>query len=514
MRAMALLLVVVGLAAAACGTKARKIPCADDGACPLGTICAVVGPESLCVDRAPETVSGAEADASQADANGARDAARADVRDAGLEAGAVDLGRPPECDEATTCAVPARPHCAVDLRKCVECTTADHCPDDKPYCNASGACVGCTEAAMGCVHAKNGDKRPHCEMTSGRCQACVAHDHCGAGQVCKDKGGAKDCGACTVDADCVGSWGAEPMAGVCLEGACPLRKDVVYVAGRVGCPDGAGMGAGIGSYDNPFCDLGYAMTIAMGKAPRIVVLKAGRSVAGFTFTGGADRVTLVGEKGAQIGPAPGIGISVKAGSLHVRGIKVVGAGNANDHGVYAEGSSMLKLDRCVVEGNNGGIYVNGASFEITNTVIAGNRAATATILIPMTGMVSVPFAGAFLLPRAGEAAKRFEWNTVVNNAGIGVRCASALPVKALLLDGNRATPGAPAQNLELCADEGSSMDAPLFSEAEPYHLSSRSPCRNPAGAGATGPSHDLDGDLRPQEGALDCGADEYVPGTP
>ena len=42
------------------------------------------------------------------------------------------------------------------------------------------------------------------------------------------------------------------------------------------------------------------------------------------------------------------------------------------------------------------------------------------------------------------------------------------------------------------------------------HLAAASPCRN-AGTATAAPATDRDGDSRPQEGAFDIGADEFVP---
>lgn len=141
--------------------------------------------------------------------------------------------------------------------------------------------------------------------------------------------------------------------------------------------------------------------------------------------------------------------------------------------------------------------IDGASFDIRNTVIANNIAAA-------TGPVI--WGGVYLRATAGDHLATFQYNTVYLNKALGLACvpgSSAItPVGSIFYNVSVDVAGC-------AAAQASSFDEPRFDPARAYHLTPSSPCVDKGGTG--GPGDDLDGDVRPQGDANDCGADEYTP---
>jgi hypothetical protein len=161
-------------------------------------------------------------------------------------------------------------------------------------------------------------------------------------------------------------------------------------------------------------------------------------------------------------------------------------------GIEANTGAELHMDRCVVENNwLGGVLVNGAGFDIVNTVVAGNRS---TSTAGCGG-----WAGLCLNNPTGVS--RFQNNTVVSNTGTGIACSGSSSVAGSIIHGN-------APDVAVCALTPCCSADPLLTTT--YRLMAGSPCIDqlePSMSTAT----DIDGQSRPAGARSDCGADEYVP---
>jgi hypothetical protein len=95
-------------------------------------------------------------------------------------------------------------------------------------------------------------------------------------------------------------------------------------------------------------------------------------------------------------------------------------------GVQADAGSTIRLDRVVVTGNKGGVYLNGAAFEIQNTTVINNEFVD-------DGAI---WAGIYAKnpPAAGPAKLRFV--TVQNNKATGIVCSGPIEGDGVLSSGN------------------------------------------------------------------------------
>jgi hypothetical protein len=427
---------------------------------------------------------------------------------------ATDTGRCVECTATEGCAsTPASPVCVAN--KCVPCTQqAGACQAryvDMPVCNPAGQCVGCVEsvrdclvpnkpicgAASACVACPDdaacttkNPALPACD--SGACVECTDDKHCASPTrpICDTQ--LKKCVPCTADAQCVKKQGtANP--GVCLahqDGRCAVDGETIYVQNGPGCSMSAGAG---GTATAPFCFSQDGLNAVLA-TKRVVVLRGPDALTPFTAAPVGGEVTVVGQTNATIAPGAFVGIKLTAGDLYVRGVTVNGS---TQTGVTVE-NATLRMNRCSITGNRGGLQVMNGGFDVSNTVIAANKGA----LVPGT---AVTYGGDNLKSAVGRPLF-FRNNTIVDNEAIGLVCSESYPIKGLLVTNNA------VEQILGCTPTASSKVGgnPAFNPARPYHLQASSPCVN-AGEATDFPADDLDGEPRPQMSASDCGADEFKP---
>ena len=380
--------------------------------------------------------------------------------------------------------------CAIDAGRCVECTETDGCLDTP----ASPICLQnkCSPCPNDDACAGKYPTLPACDKAGGACVECTADNHCHSPTkpICDVQ--AKKCVACTADSQCATRAGPD-NAGICLfhqDGRCATEAEVIHVQNAPGCSMTSGMG---GTAAMPFC-LTQDGINAVTPTKRVVILRGPDALTPWsaTFTGSA--VSVIGQASAIIAPGAFVGIRLGGGELYLRGVTVAGSTQA---GIIVENGATLRMDRCLVTGNRGGLLVLSSGFDIANTVIAANKGA----LVPGT---TTSYGGVYL-KSAFNKPTVFRNDTVVDNEVIGLLCAEPYPVKSLLLSNN-----AVDQVVGCTATTSIVGMPPRFDALRPYHLTAASPCVN-MGDENDFPPDDLDGESRPQMGRSDCGADEFKP---
>lgn len=382
----------------------------------------------------------------------------------------------------------ATPLCALvgaSAGKCVACVASADCTADatKPVCLAN-QCVACSATGAPTCAAKNA-LLPVCDATGGRCVECTTSANCTA-VATKPICDANQCRGCKKDSECVGV----SSAGVCgLDFSCPGDANVIYVQNSSLCSTSI---RGSGSATSPFCFPDDAALALSASKSVIVVHGTVGPTAALVFNLTGQPVLVAGQASATIKPPAGgmpPVVSITAGEVTLRDVTISGGG---DTGISVTGGAILHMDRCFVLNNQGiGVLTNASAFDIVNTVIAGNGAGT--------GVNGVSL-GAY----TGTGPTKLAFNTVVGNVGLGVYCGANYVVTGILANGN----GTGDLSANCRFDATTSTAAPAFSSVA-YHLSAASPCVD--AAGAVCPPDDIDGDLRPQGAACDCGADEYKP---
>jgi parallel beta helix pectate lyase-like protein len=402
---------------------------------------------------------------------------------------------PKYCDSTTPCAAGT---CDMNTRECVLPT--DGGTDARDGGDASDALPRCT------LNTQCGDGGPPvCDVDAGKCVECVMDGDC-SGKAKTPICEASMCRACKTDSECV----AAPS--ICLsDGHCATSTEVIFVEyNSNNCPGATG------STTNPYCAPNDAVAqLALGR--NVIVIRGGT----------ADRMTLattglapvvVGKNGASIPASAATAVQVMSDDVIIRDLMITGGGTSPSSkgivatgsstkltlsnvavsltvgglGVQADNSASLTMDRCTIENNSrGGILVDGATFDITNTVIAKNGS-TAT-----TGCGA--WAGTCFNSPTGTT--RFLNNTVVSNVGTGVACGGAgTTVAGSIVFGN-------TLDVSLCTITPCCSGDPTLTAD--YHLMSSSTACIDQLDSALSTTHDIDGQVRPRGAKSDCGADEF-----
>ena len=413
----------------------------------------------------------------------------------------------------------------VDLAMSSGCTMSSACADAVPLC-AMGTCRACAGDSEDTLCAARNPSTPRC--ASGRCVACrsaTASTDCPSIAPVCDSG---TCRACRGSADCA--------SGVCAaDGSCVASANVINVD-NMKCNGGKGAD---GSLAHPYCEARDALS-ALGGKTFVRLAGSGAPYANLSVMNDGVTVTLVGP-GPGATPAAtimggshtGLFISGTNDTIGVDGLDIIGGNGRSD--IYcsapAGAKSSLRVVRASLHGGGdvgifarrcdltvdrsrigpdnegGGVSIQGASYAITNTFIAGNIDGAAVTL-------------------SDDATGVFAHNTVfgnVNLAGVGgIECGMGAP-KAITASivwlndkmGGSQLSGACAVTTsdldETVAGTGNQMLAPNFVDDVSYDLHLDATKDNSCCVDKVPTSmvdHDIDGAHRPRGAAWDIGAHE------
>ncbi|HEY0707680.1 MAG TPA: right-handed parallel beta-helix repeat-containing protein [Polyangia bacterium] len=409
--------------------------------------------------------------------------------------GCVEASR--DRGDAGVCPMPTQ-HCEPTSSLCRECLTSTHCPTAMPICGTQKTCKPCT------IVGEQPDPDA-CKTRNPALPACLPSGLCGECNTAKDctkldeaacSPTTNECGPCTKDKDCEGKG-----AGICItdpdgkSGRCATVEETIHVQPLpMGtCP--SAVGSRNGSPANPFCRVSDAVA-ATTAMRRVLLLKGPGTLDPIVITNAGMPLHIIGKDRPVISAGAVPGIQVNA-TIDVR-IRDLTIDDGDRVGVIAEGNATVRLNRCFITNNMGGGFAatQGAGFDISNTVFAGNGAAL---------IGNVTFAGAYLGTPGGNRPRRFRFNTIVNHPGPGVVCAdNTTEVVGLLTYMNSIS------DVAACRNTNSSPSAdPLFSPSRMYHLSATSPFINKVPV-SSAPPDDMDGEMR-DDPMADWGADEYRP---
>ena len=383
----------------------------------------------------------------------------------------VDAGSCVGCNEvAGSCGSPdgGGPFCLADAGTmtgmCVGCRTSKDCLGTTPICDleadagaSRNACRACTGTAD-CT-ALN-PMTPVCATSTtaaggakaGMCVACLSNANCGGKTPICDLP-TNVCVKCGADTDC-----SAVSPSICMnDGHCATDAEVIYVrndmATTATCndnPTGSAGGANAGTKAHPFCSMqpipGYV------SANRDLVLVDGSSDAitggNWTYTNQAQSspLTIVGLQSPTIGSVSSPAFAMSSGSVYIRAVTFQ---SISSNGVYASGGT-LNLSHVLVSGCKGGIFLNGAAFDIENTTVNGNTTATdGTTSWSGIYVKALPDAGGFNLNLV----------TITNNSNVGLLCGGSISASGVYASGNQGGNQIVCGSVSSCTSPGTSCGA-------------------------------------------------------
>ncbi|HXU61818.1 MAG TPA: right-handed parallel beta-helix repeat-containing protein [Polyangia bacterium] len=348
-------------------------------------------------------------------------------------------------------------HCVVDARDCGGLTPfCDGIALTCRGCKSDDECMALDAGKPACLIAADGG-------TIGVCVACTANKHCpGTAPVCD--GRTNSCQGCVADDDCKlhapGVCNTAPPASADAAVApsrCLRDDEAIYVSKTTGCSDlpppvapadagtlDAGVTSGIST--RPFCSM-EPVRGALSAARHVVVVSGSVSGASWPYEDQAGvPISIVG-KSATIGGAASPAFQMSSGDVTIRSVSF---STVSAVGIQADGGT-LRLDRVTVDHcPGGGIWLNGANFDIRNTRVSnsgpGDHDGASWGGILETG---VPATG----PR------NISQVTVISNTGQGITCKDPLTGGAVLAAMNQPIQISPGCTLTVCADAGAMCGA-------------------------------------------------------
>jgi hypothetical protein len=467
------------------------------------------------------------------------------------------------CETMSDCTDPGTPFCVDQV--CVQCEGANGCSAEEPVCGAANSCLGC--GSEGDCHDAYPDT-PHCG-SDGHCVACRSsaedcdplstspvcdeHDatcrHCQADDECATGLCDETSGACVPESNIVHVSAAAAGGLGCGTAASPCKTITEGVDATV-APNRIWVEVASGSYRETLtiADRTVKIVGAAGGSADLQPIALGAACA--LVSGNAD-VTIERLRlhdaggGGSTGVADGVRCALGAGSvsprLLLREVAIDGCAaqgvdasscdvtierstiSTNVGGGVRVGTGKLTLERSRIDGNtDGGVLITASDFSLVNNFIVKN------------GSVLATFGGVYvnMNPPSGPSGARFDLNTVSGNDtadgfSSGVRCDVSTPLSfrnnVVYSNEPDSVPATIGQvsgpnckwtfsdigpGAAVVTGDGNLNLDPTFKDvpAGDYHLTDASLVKD---VGTPTDVHvDFDGEMRPQGGGVDMGADE------
>jgi len=294
------------------------------------------------------------------------------------------------------------------------------CVGNTPVC-LQGSCVQCA-ASSDCT---TDATKPICDTTSHSCVACSS------------------------DSQCVAKLGSTGNPGVCMsqtDGHCAIDSETIYVQNSSSCVPTAGAG---GTATVPYCSM-EAVGIAANATHTLVVIRGPVNAADWTYQRGvgSPMTSFIGQQGAAIGSGATPAFNMDSGAVYFRGVKF---SSSLSLCIQATGGT-LTLDTDVVDTcASGGIYLNGAAFDIVNTTVTNSG----------PGMMGPTSWGGILvstLPTSGATLLKLD--TIQGNKGPGIACIGQITGTGIYANGNSTSDVGTSCNITTCSPLSSTCGAP------------------------------------------------------
>jgi hypothetical protein len=230
-----------------------------------------------------------------------------------------------------------------------------------------------------------------------------------------------------------------------VDGHCATDAEAIYVQNDTSiCNDTVVSGdASAGTAGKPFCSM-QPVPLRLMDARDLIVVRGTVAGGTWTYTGAvAGTATLVGQKNPKIASATSPAFSLQSGSIYIRG----GAFSSSASiGIQATGGTLL-LEKVIVDScSGGGILLDGAAFDIQNTMVTRNG--------PGDDMGNT-WGGLLIkkLPLSGPS--HLDLITVQNNTGTGISCSATVTnAGGVLASGNDPVEISPTCGFSACGIAG------------------------------------------------------------
>jgi hypothetical protein len=262
------------------------------------------------------------------------------------------------------------------------------CAGNAPIC-LQGSCVECA-ASSDCTAAAT---KPICDATSHTCVPCTA------------------------DGQCSAKLGPMGNPGVCrseIDGHCAADAETVYVQNSGNCTTTFVNNSG-GTATAPYCSM-EPVALATNATKTLVVIRGTVAAPDWTYQRGQGQpaTSFVGQQSAVIASATTSGFAMDSGIAYIRDLKFSPSATVC---VSATGGT-LNLKNVVVDScQGGGIFLDGAAFDIEDTAVTNNGPGT---------MGTTTWGGVLVasLPSTGPSVLNLD--TVEMNKQVGITCAQPI----------------------------------------------------------------------------------------